>query len=297
MREFKNANQLKSFIKKEAERLNISVGNAYSTYISRCILERLSKQGNPNVLIKGSAAEYTYLGRLVRAIVDLDIASLTDFDSSLQTIIGTFQQEGNDVFDIKLAKPVDQTRTGIYKFGTQAEFDRMRIPLGMDFQENYNRLIEKEVRLVTPLFEGDEPFEVIVPSFEEYLAEKLCIVVETNKEDVLNTRVKDFYDIYELHGGRYDFDKLSEYFAKMLKLRNKIQIEDASTVRLNRKFIDDHEPIWESTKMKYDFIDSDIDFSGAVYYTRAVLREQLQKNGIDMPNFINTEVKRYVYKK
>jgi len=35
------------------------------------------------------------------------------------------------------------------------------------------------------IFEGDEEFDILVPSFEEYLAEKLCIIVESNKSDVL----------------------------------------------------------------------------------------------------------------
>ncbi len=72
----------------------------------------------------------------------------------------------------------------------------------MDVQANYPRLIESQLRVMPVIFQGDEPFMMNVPSFEEYLAEKLCIIVESNKTDVLNTRVKDFYDIYQLHGGK-----------------------------------------------------------------------------------------------
>ena len=45
-----------------------------------------------------------------------------------------------------------------------------------------------------------------------------------------------------------------------------------------------HNDIWKSTKEKYDFLDSEIDLYGAVYYTRAVLREELHKNGLLSPN-------------
>ena len=78
-------------------------------------------------------------------------------------------------------------------------------------------------------------FVITTPSFEEYLAEKLCIILESNKTDVLNTRLKDFYDIYELHGGKYDVEKLTEYFKLMLALRAKIRIEDARTDYLDKK--------------------------------------------------------------
>lgn len=141
-----------------------------------------------------------------------------------------------------------------------------------------------------PLFEGDKAFEIYVPSFEEYLAEKMCIILESNKEDVLNTRVKDFYDIYQLHGSLgYDPDKLSEYFAKMLKLRGKINIEDAKTLMLDNEFARKHKDIWDSTREKYNFLDSDLTLLEAVFYTRAVLRERLQKNGIEMDDNISRE--------
>ena len=46
---------------------------------------------------------------------------------------------------------------------------------------------------------------------EEHLAEKLCIVAESNREDILNTRVKDFYDIYKLKGGKYDYERWCDF--------------------------------------------------------------------------------------
>jgi predicted nucleotidyltransferase component of viral defense system len=165
----------------------------------------------------------------------------------------------------------------------------MRQGIGVDFQTNYNRLIEPDKRVMPCIFDGDEPFEINVPSFEEYLAEKLCIIVESNKTDVLNTRLKDFYDIYQLHGGKYDYDKLTTYFGVMLLMRGKIDPREASTMHLNQQFIKEHEKLWKATQEKYDFLDKEIDLEGTVYYTRAVLREQLQKQGIHMPN--NTNIK------
>lgn len=141
------------------------------------------------------------------------------------------------------------------------------------------------------IFDGDDEYQIIVPSFEEYLAEKLCIIVESNKTDVLNTRVKDFYDIYQLHGGKYNPEKLTKYFGKMLELRGKINIEEASTLYLDKDFIRNHEELWERAREKYDFIDDGIDLYGAVYYARAVIREELQKHGSEMPNPIKKLVR------
>ncbi len=297
MQEFRNCDQFKSFMKKEAKRLNINISNVYSTFISRCFLQRISKENTKEIIIKGSSAEIAYLGRLVRAITDVDIATFKNFEVNKELLNKIMNNNDNDIFNFKLVKDISRTQTGIYKISLEGNYEKISQPLGIDLQENYSRLIEPSVKIMPPIFEGDEPFEMYVPSFEEYLAEKLCIIVESNKQDVLNTRVKDFYDIYELHGGKYDSDKLTEYFKKMLRLRNKIRIENAETINLNKDFINNHLDIWEKTKIKYDFLDKEIDLEGAVYYTRAVLREQLQKNGQEMSDIIATQYEDKAYQK
>ena len=62
-------------MKKESRRLGINIHNTYATYMSRILLERISKYNPSEFLIKGSSAEAAYLGRMIRAIVDLDIAT------------------------------------------------------------------------------------------------------------------------------------------------------------------------------------------------------------------------------
>ena len=284
MQTFRNSDQLRSFMKKEANRLGISVQNAYTTYLSRLFLESVSKYNTGAVLVKGSAAETAYLGKLVRGITDVDLAMVAPFEEGIEPIAATVNNETPNGFQFKLSKAPNVTPTGIYQMHFEADFDRTRLSLGVDVQESYNRLIERQTRTMPAIFEGDEEFPVLTPSFEEYLAEKLCIIVESNKEDVLNTRVKDFYDIYRLHGGVYSPAKLTKYFRRMLALRGKVRLKDASTLHLNKEFIEKHTGLWESAREKYDFLDDDIDLYGAVYYTRAVIREELQKNGVGLPD-------------
>ncbi len=286
MQHFSNSNQLRSFMKKESDRLGISIRNAYSTYISRLFLEKLSKYNNGMILVKGSSAETAYLGKLVRGITDVDLAVLGSIEENEDLIRAFVNDERISDFTFRLVREPKITPTGIYKMSFEGCFDRTKQPLGVDFQENYDRLIERQVRTMPAIFEGDDEFPVIAPSFEEYLAEKLCIIVESNKEELLNTRVKDFYDIYRLHGGVYDPEKLTRYFAIMLQRRGKIAFEDASTLHLNKDFIEKHTALWESARDRYDFLDDDIDLYGAVYYTRAVIREELQKNGAIMSDII-----------
>ena len=278
--------QFASFMKKEASRLGISLRNAYTTYISRVFLEKLSKYNNGLILVKGSAAETSYLGELVRGITDVDLALLGPIEFNTGLLSSFVNDETISDFHFKMVREPKVTSTGIYKMSFEAQFDKTRQPLGVDLQENYNRLIEKQVRMMPAIFEGDHEFPVVVPSFEEYLAEKLCIIAESNKTDVLNTRVKDFYDIYRLHGGKYDPEKLTKYFGQMIKLRGKIDIKDASTIYLDKDFVEKHKDLWEKAKDRFDFLDDGIDLYGAVYYTRGILREELHKNGSEMPHYM-----------
>lgn len=292
MQKFTSINQMKSYMKKEAKRLNMSVSSVYSTFVARCLLKRISKYNLEDILIKGSSAEIAYLGRVVRAITDIDLASLTSFESNIELLTNILEDEFPDQFKFQLSKEVTTTKTGIRKISLNANYETLKQNIGIDYQEHYNRLIEPEYRVMPAIFDGDDLFEVYVPSFEEYLAEKLCIIVESNKEDVLNTRVKDFYDIYQLHGGRYNPDKLTEYFKKMIELRGKVSFSQIKTLNLNEEFVHKHATVWDSTKKHYDFIDQEIDLAGAVYYTRAVIREQLQKNGKEMEDNISYQYKR-----
>ncbi len=228
-------------------------------------------------MVKGSFSQLVHLQSMVRAITDVDLASQESHHDPMLLLNSAMclNEETGLTYDYR--KKIDQTKTGIYKIHLWCSIDKLQQPLEIDFRENHLCIYELQTKSVPPIFKGDKPYEVLVPSFEEHLAEKLCIIVESQKAGVLNTRVKDFYDIYQLHGGAYDLDKFSYYFEKMLHDRNKLGNHALTTEHLNREFIKEHQKIWDSTKEKYDFLDHEIDFQGSVYYTHGVLREQIQK--------------------
>lgn len=69
----------------------------------------------------------------------------------------------------------------------------------------------------------------------------MYIIVESNKPQLLNTRIKDFYDIYQMHDEEYDSNKFSCYFEKKLTLINKVNVKKVSTSILTENFIKAHE--------------------------------------------------------
>lgn len=278
MQNFSNDDSMRSFLKKESKRLNISINNVYNTFFSRLLLERLSRYNNQEVIVKGSFAQFVHIKKFVRPITDIDLTSEIGHHDPILVLVQSMSDSKNDSIKFNFRnKPYKKKNTGIYKIPLVADFGRTHQPINIDYRENHPCIFEKQEKLVPIVFEGDKEYPVIVPSLEETLAEKLCIIVESNKPNLLNTRVKDFYDIYQLHGGEYDLDKFSYYFEKMLNLRGKIDVKDASTSLLSPQFIKDHESVWKHSKKKYEFLDENIDLAGAVYYTRGVLSEQLQK--------------------
>lgn len=110
----------------------------------------------------------------------------------------------------------------------------------------------------------------------EHIAEKLYIIAHNTREDIPNTRVKDFYDIYKLFGKNYDEDKFSLYFEAMVMMYG-MNLDDINADFLDKEFVKRHLELWEMIKEKYQFVDKEVELSEAVFFTKAVLSEQIQK--------------------
>lgn len=273
--EFNNEEQLKSFLKKESKRLGISIKNTYNTYFSKVLLERISKISYDELFVKGSFSELAHMNDMIRPITDIDLVSTKYHNDPLLVLYQAMYDTNRNLF-YELVDLPKKTKTGIYKINVIANFGKIKHPISIDFQELSNVIYEKEYKRINPLFKGDGWFYVWTPSFEEHLAEKLCIVTESNKQNVLNTRVKDFYDIYKLCGGKYDKERLSYFFYHMLKDRNKIDVDSASVSHLTDNYVKDHQELWYAMSEKYEFMDKTIDFRESVEFTKELISREIE---------------------
>lgn len=273
--EFRNDDQLRSYLRKESKKLNISIQNVYNTFFSRYLLEKLSEINHGELFVKGSFVEFIHATRLYRPITDLDLASLCNTDKAIKYLLSNIY-DSNSTISFELSKLPTMSSTGMNQFSLLCQIGKMNHPLNVDLEPNYTRIMELGYKKVPAIFSGDKVFYINCPSYEEYLAEKLCITAEYNKPNafnpqVINSRVKDFYDIYKLHDGEFDLEKLTYYFGKMIEKRNRISKNDVSTDHLNRQFVLMHQPLWDKAKISYEFLDSDIRFIDAVIYTKDLL--------------------------
>lgn len=273
--EFSNSDQLKAFLKNESKRLGISINNTYNTFFSTILLRRISEMSYNKLFVKGSFSELAHLNDMIRPITDIDLVSTEYHNDPLLILFQAMYDTNRNIF-YELSDLPKKTKTGIYKINIIANFDKIKHPISIDFQELSNVIYEKDYKRIDPLFRGDNHFYIWTPSFEEHLAEKLCIVVESNKENVLNTRVKDFYDIYKLCGRKYDKERLSYFFYHMLRDRKKIDVEAASTRHLTDEYVKNHQSMWEAMSKKYEFMDKSVDFKESVEFTKELLSREIE---------------------
>ena len=279
--EFRNLDQEKSFMKKEAKRLGITPMATYTTYYARKLLEKLALINNGDLVVKGSFSQYVHLGYLTRPVLDIDLSSMQSHHIPINILFAAIYDTFSNELTFDLSTTPRQTKNGVYKIPVVAKVKyegakEMVIPVPIDFKDNNKVIFETQFKAVEPLFEGDQKFYINTPSFEEHIAEKLYIIAHNTREDIPNTRVKDFYDIYKLFGKNYDEDKFSLYFEAMVMMYG-MNLDDINADFLDKEFVKRHLELWEMIKEKYQFVDKEVELSEAVFFTKAVLSEQIQK--------------------
>lgn len=279
--EFRNLDQEKSFMKKEAKRLGITPMATYTTYYARKLLEKLALINNGDLVVKGSFSQYVHLKELTRPVLDIDLSSTLSHHIPINILFAAIYDTFSNELTFDLSTTPRQTKNGVYKIPVVAKVKyegskEMVIPVPIDFKDNNKVIFEIQFKAVEPLFEGDQKFYINTPSFEEHIAEKLYIIAHNTREDIPNTRVKDFYDIYKLFGKNYDEDKFSLYFEAMVMMYG-MNLDDINADFLDKEFVKRHLELWEMIKEKYQFVDKEVELSEAVFFTKAVLSEQIQK--------------------
>ena len=279
--EFRNLDQEKSFMKKEAKRLGITPMATYTTYYARKLLEKLALINNGDLVVKGSFSQHVHLKELTRPVLDIDLSSTLSHHIPINILFAAIYDTFSNELTFDLSTTPRQTKNGVYKIPVVAKVKyedakEMVIPVPIDFKDNNKVIFETQFKAVEPLFEGDQKFYINTPSFEEHIAEKLYIIAHNTREDIPNTRVKDFYDIYKLFGKNYDEDKFSLYFEAMVMMYG-MNLDDINADFLDKEFVKRHLELWEMIKEKYQFVDKEVELSEAVFFTKAVLSEQIQK--------------------
>ena len=238
----KNAMQLKALIKNFALDKEIMPQAVLQNYMLERLLERMSRsQYKDKFILKG--------GMLIAALIGIDIRTTMDMDATLKNMTLTKESVTkalNDIFTIQLSDNItfkllkienirDDDVYGGYRASINAIFDTLNVTLKIDLTTG-DKITPKEVKYKFNLLFEDRTINILAYNPETIIAEKYETIL---RRSVLNTRIRDFYDVYIL------IKFLSHNIDKALLLQ---AIEATANKRESIALLDNAKPIIEIIK-------------------------------------------------
>ena len=197
----KNRDSLKAKISKLAAKTNISNKYIIQTFMFEALLKRISvSEYKDKFIIKGGLLLSSIFGVNLRSTMDLD-TTIKGLPLNMQTIENVF----NKIISIDLADNVKLKIENIKDIRLEDEYGgfRLNILSTLDNNKTYITVELTTGDVITPkemkynynsIFE-DKKIPIMSYTLETVLAEKFQTIVTRG---LLNTRLKDFYDVYIL---------------------------------------------------------------------------------------------------
>jgi len=194
-----NVMQLKAKIKAFAKKNNISAQAVLQSYMFEKFLERISRSKyKDKFVLKGGILISSIVGINSRTTMDMD-ATLKNYPMSEKSIKKSLEDIcALDLDDITFSflniEPIrDDDEYGGFRCSLMAEYKTIKTPLKVDITAG-DAITPKEIFYKYDTIFGDT-FNILAYNIETVLAEKYETILRRN---VLNTRPRDFYDVYIL---------------------------------------------------------------------------------------------------
>lgn len=196
-----NKAKLRSIILKKAKGDSTLSGQLYQMFFFERILERLSKsQYKHNIILKGGLLLSSIIGDDERTTKDMN-ATLKSMPLEKENIHSIFKEilsidlkddVSFEILDIKDIREEDEY--GGFKVNIMATMDNLKIHLAVEITTG-DKITPREINYnYNSIFENKK-IPILAYTTETIIAEKYHTVVARG---LLNTRMKDFYDIYIL---------------------------------------------------------------------------------------------------
>lgn len=197
----KNAMSLKAKINNIAKKEKVLPQAVMQTYMLERLLERISiSEYKDNFILKG--------GMLISSIIGIDNRSTMDMDTTikgfkldkdnleniLQKIIKIDIDDNIKFKIISIENIREDDDYGGLRVHLQAYFDEMPIDLKIDVTTG-DKITYKEINYKYNLLLEKRSIEIWTYNVETIIAEKYESII---KRSILNTRIRDFYDLYML---------------------------------------------------------------------------------------------------
>lgn len=232
----KNAMSLKAKINNIAKNENISPQAVMQTYMLERLLERISiSKYKNNFILKG--------GMLISSIIGIDSRTTMDMDTSVKGFIldkENLTQILNEIFKINLDDNIQFEVINIENIREDDDYGGLRVHIGSTFDNmptdlkidvtTGDKITYKEINYKYNLLLETRAIDIWSYNIETIVAEKYESII---KRSILNTRIRDFYDIYMLiHLDKNNINNkiLREAIKETSQHRNSFEIIDNKKV-------------------------------------------------------------------
>jgi predicted nucleotidyltransferase component of viral defense system len=250
---------LKAKIRNLAKEMNISAQVLLQNYLFECFLDRLShSEYHDKFVLKG--------GMLIAAIVGLGNRSTMDLDTTVRgfpltensikkalNVICAIDVSDGIIFTIDSIKPIRADDLyGGFRVALTGKYNVIAAPLSIDLTTGDVITPDPVYFTLNGILDESRKISLWAYNIETILAEKLETILRRN---ILNTRPRDFYDVYILlTTQKYDKNLLMSALDATAFHRGTIeQIADRQKIL---HLISDNEfllAMWEKYRKQYDF--------------------------------------------
>jgi len=194
-----NATQLKARMKILAAQYHIPAQAVLQNYMLERLLERISiSKYRDNVILKGGMLIASLVGISSRTTMDMD-TTLKSHPLSEEGIERSFSEicaiplDDGTTFQLDHVEPIrSDDEYGGFRVKLLAVYESIRTPLKVDVTTG-DALTPGAIRYAFPSSFEDKLIEVWAYNIETILAEKVETIL---RRSVLNTRPRDFYDVF-----------------------------------------------------------------------------------------------------
>ena len=275
----KNAKSLIDESKNKAVQNNITVNEVLQNYMFERILERLSiSEYKNNFILKGGVLLSSIMGIHTRTTMDMDTClkgmNLTEEQlyKVLKNILDTDVKDGV-TFEIKNSKPIrEDDEYGGLKYNILAKFDNIKVNLSIDIATG-DVITPGEIEYNYKMMFEDKALKIMTYNIESIIAEKFQTIISRN---VLNSRMKDFYDLYYLiKYSTFSKDDLRLAIEKTFDKRN----TDIKLINSNISVIQESDllqDLWKTYSQKHKYT-KDIKFEDIIETIKKISKLITQK--------------------
>ena len=269
--------QIKERIKSVAKQNNADARTLMRIYMMERFLERLAQsEYRDNFIIKGGILVTAMIGVAHRSTMDIDI-SMKNLNLSAEDALRVVNQvkdidlDDGVSFDVKdVSNIMDEMEYPGIRVTMNANVGRLITPLKIDISTG-DVITPRAIEFNYDLLLEDRSISLWSYNLETILAEKLQTVLARG---ILNTRMRDFYDIRMLldtYEDKVNKAVLKDAFAATCKKRGTDHLQEQAEEII--KIIEANEQLqvlWRAYEKKYSYA-ADIDYASVISGVRKLM--------------------------